>query len=79
MSERKLSDGAARQALDEIHRVMTIPFDWSADTLDRIGEIMWDAGYRWVPESRVDEWVDEGYDASTLPVGLLAAWQPKDV
>lgn len=43
-----LSDADAREALDRIWEVMQLPFDWSADTLDAIADVMGRAGYKQV-------------------------------
>lgn len=54
--------GRLRALLDDIHRAMVFPFDWSSDTPDAVASILAAEGYTWPSEERSNALEDYQYD-----------------
>lgn len=68
-----------RTALDLIHAVMCVPYDWSSETVEAVAGVLAAIGYTFPDEDesvRIDAEFGEG-PVNEL-VAALAAWQPKE-
>lgn len=69
-----MTDAEARAVLDEIHAALCHPWEWSADTPERVGHILTFAGYTFPDEPAVRE-MDERYDGE-VPDDEFEPWRP---
>lgn len=66
-----------RTALDLVHAVMCVPYDWSPDTLDAIAAVLASVGYTF-PTEEESAVLDASHGNSPVHelVAALAEWQP---
>lgn len=74
-------DARTRAALNTIHAVMCVPFDWSPNTLDDVASVLGRLGYTWPTEEHVDALIAEHGDNNWIgpdgvPIAALSPWHP---
>ena len=66
-----------RTALDLVHAVMCVPYDWSPETLDAIAGVLASVGYSF-PDEDESAALDRSHGQGVVSelVAALAPWQP---
>ena len=68
-----------RTALDLIHAIMSVPYEWSSDTIDAVAVVLNSIGYDFPDEDESARLYDQyGKGVVAELVAALAPWQPKE-
>jgi hypothetical protein len=76
-----MNNADAQAALNTIHALMCVPFDWSPNTLDDVALVLGRLGYTWPTEEQVDALIEQHDDNNWIgpdgvPIKALSPWRP---